>query len=106
MYLLITKGALPQPLTLLIRSVVEFINLILKLYFMMILLRVILSWVNPDPRNPVMSMLYSLTEPVLAPARRLMPPIGGLDISAMLVLLVIIVLQTFFNLDLMPRLLN
>ncbi len=46
----------------------------------------ILSWVNPDPRHPALSLLRQLTEPVMAPAQRLLPPIAGLDLSPILVL--------------------
>lgn len=101
---LLTGGSLPPPMAALVTALSQFINLILRLYFMMILLRVILSWVNPDPRNPMMSLLYSLTEPVMAPARRLIPPMGGLDLSPILVLFVISALQVFVNSDLIPRL--
>ena len=104
--LIVSGGQIPGVGALLIRALTQFVNLTLQLYFMMIFLRVILSWVNPDPRNPIVSLLYSLTEPILAPARRLIPPIGGLDISAMLVIFVLIALQTFVNQDLFPRLFN
>ena len=53
----------------------------LSLYTWLIVIRILLSWVNPDPYNPVVQFLVRATEPVLAPLRRLIPPIAGLDLS-------------------------
>ena len=53
----------------------------------------ILSWVNPGAYNPASALLYSLTEPMLRPARRLIPPIGGLDLSPMLVMIGLYLLE-------------
>jgi YggT family protein len=52
-----------------------------------ILVHVIMSWVSPGAWNPLISVLNSLTRPVLAPVRRLIPPIGGLDLSPLFVLI-------------------
>ena len=64
-------------------SVARLIELAVWVYIVAILIRVVLSWVNPygASRNPIGDLLYSLTEPMLAPARRLIPNLGGLDIS-------------------------
>ncbi len=67
----------------LLRTLVAFINL----FFFAILIRVILSWVNPGTHSPVTAIIWSVTEPVMAPVRRLIPPIGGLDISPLFVLI-------------------
>lgn len=64
------------------------INLILNLldfYTLIILIRVILSWVNPNPHNPAVQILYKVTDPVLNPIRRMLPSFGGLDISPLVV---------------------
>jgi len=59
-------------------------------YIVAIIVRVVLSWINPyATRNPVVDLLYSLTEPMLAPARRLIPPISGLDLSPIAVLVLL-----------------
>lgn len=71
---------------LLVLAVTELLSLLINVYFWAILIRVILSWVNPDPRHPALSLLRQLTEPVMAPAQRLLPPIAGLDLSPILVL--------------------
>jgi YggT family protein len=60
---------------------------IVRLYFFVILVHVIMSWVSPGAWNPLISVLNSLTRPVLAPVRRLIPPIGGLDLSPLFVLI-------------------
>ena len=78
-------------------SVIELAILSLNLFFFATLIRIILSWVAPGNYNPVTALLTTLSEPVLRPFRRLIPPIGGLDISPIfaLVLLqaVVILLQ-------------
>jgi YggT family protein len=60
---------------------------LIDLYTVVVLAAVILSWIRLSPGNPVSKLVHMLTEPVLAPARRIIPPIGGLDISPMLVLI-------------------
>ncbi len=78
---LIAVGRVPAPLGLLIVSFGQVLNLIIWIFIVAILIQVILSWVNPGAYNPATVLIYRLTEPVLAPARRLIPPVGGLDLS-------------------------
>jgi YggT family protein len=54
-----------------------------------------MSWVRLDPRNPLTMMVRSLTEPVLAPIRNVLPPIGGLDFSPLVLLIALQVLKGF-----------
>ena len=54
-----------------------------------LLLRVLFSWINPDPYNPFVRLIHQITEPILAPLRRAIPPIGGLDITPMVALLIL-----------------
>ena len=61
--------------------------LLIRLYFFGILIYAILSWVSPGQWNPLTGLLASLTEPVLRPVRRIIPPIGGLDLSPLFVLI-------------------
>ncbi len=61
---------------------------LLNVYTWLILARVVLSWVNPQPRNEILRMVITVTEPVLAPLRRLLP-FGGLDFSPILAFLVL-----------------
>ncbi len=67
----------------------------LTLYMWIIIIRVLLSWVNPDPYNPIVQFLYRITEPVLYPIRRRLPYLGGLDVSPIIVIMIIMFLQTF-----------
>jgi YggT family protein len=60
---------------------------VVRLYFFAILVHVVLSWVSPGHWNPLISVLHSLTGPVLRPVRRVIPPIGGLDLSPLFVLI-------------------
>jgi len=68
-------------------SLAELVGLAFNVYIFAIIAQAILSWINPGHYNPVSSILYSLTEPLLRPARRLLPPISGIDLSPLLVLL-------------------
>lgn len=63
-----------------------FLANLIDLYSLVVLVAVVLSWVQIDPRNPLVTITRALTEPVLAPIRRVLPPMGGLDLSAMVLL--------------------
>jgi len=68
----------------------------LNLYMWIIIAQAVISWVNPDPYNPIVRFLHSVTEPVLYNIRRLIPVyFGGLDFSPIIAILVIIFLKTF-----------
>lgn len=68
-------------------SLVDVFAIIVSIFLVAIIIQAISSWVNPGNYNPVTALLYKLTEPLLRPARRLLPPISGIDLSPMLVLL-------------------
>ena len=72
---------------LLLYSVHEFLTLAINVFMFAIIIQAILSWVNPDPYNPVYSLLSSITAPLLRPVQRMMPSMGGLDLSPMVVLI-------------------
>jgi len=59
-----------------------------------ILLRVLFSWLRPDPNNAVVRLIYQMTEPILAPLRRYVPAFGGLDITPMIALMLIELART------------
>lgn len=69
------------------------IELAIDVLLFAVLIRVVLSWVNPDPYNPAVSLLERLTDPILGPAQRLLPTIGGIDLSPMLVIVGLVLLQ-------------
>ncbi len=77
-------------------AVAKILDIGLSLYMWIIIGRAIISWVNPDPYNPIVRFLNSVTEPVLYPIRRRIPiNLGGIDFSPILVIMAIIFLQTF-----------
>lgn len=96
----------PNPAAFLVRGIFSLIDLIFGLYIMMIFISIILSWLQPDPRNPLISLLWSVTEPVLRPFRKLLPPMGGLDLSPMIALLGLVLLRVLINADIAPMLLS
>ncbi|MGD9763531.1 MAG: YggT family protein [Candidatus Binatia bacterium] len=71
------------------------LSLVLTLYLYIVIARAIISWVNADPRNPIVRFLYSATEPLLSRVRQLLPQIGGIDFSPLVVIVGIYFLQTF-----------
>jgi YggT family protein len=64
-----------------------------------IIIAVLISWVSPDPRNPIVRFLWGMTEPLFRPFRRLVPPsrTGGIDISPLFVLAIIYMLRVFIS---------
>jgi YggT family protein len=71
----------------LILALASLLILIINILFWAIIIQVVLSWVNPDTRHPVVVLVYQLTEPIMRPARGLLPPISGLDLSPILVII-------------------
>jgi YggT family protein len=79
-----------------LQALAQVLNIALTLYMWIIIVRALLSWVNPDPYNPIVQFLHSITEPVLYRVRKLVPMPGmGLDLSPILIILAIIFLQSF-----------
>lgn len=74
-------------------SIPELISLFINVFLFAILIQVIISWVNPGGYNPIIGLLNSITEPLLGPARRIVPPISGLDLSPMLVMIGLMLLK-------------
>jgi YggT family protein len=74
-------------------AIPELVELFINIFLFAILIQVILSWVNPGSYNPAIGLLNSLTAPVLRPAQKLLPPMGGLDLSPMLVMIGLVLLK-------------
>ena len=75
-------------------AVADVVSILLEIYTWLIIARALISWVSPDPYNPIVNFLYMVTEPILRPARRLIPPIGGtIDISPIVVLILLVFLR-------------
>jgi YggT family protein len=74
-----------------VSDMLAFIGWLLNLYSWVIIAAALITWVSPDPRNPIVMFLRQVTEPVLAPVRRLLPPwkTGGLDFSPLIVIIAI-----------------
>ena len=75
--------------------VIELLLILLQLYSYVLLARALISWIpNIDPYHPVVRFLYTITEPVLEPIRKLVPPLGGMiDISMIIAFFAIIILE-------------
>ena len=78
-----------------VAAVAQLVDATLTLYSWILLVRVLLSWVNPDPFNPVVQFLTRVTDPVLLPIRRVIPTIGMIDISPIVAFLLLHAIQSF-----------
>jgi len=77
-------------------AIASILDIVLSLYMWIIIIRAIISWVNPDPYNPIVRVLVSVTEPVLYQIRRRLPfAMGGIDFSPIIVILAIIFIKRF-----------
>lgn len=77
-------------------ALARILDVVLSLYMWILIIRALLSWVNPDPYNPIVRTLYALTEPVLSRLRRRFPLMAGsIDFSPIVVILAILFLQYF-----------
>jgi len=78
-------------------TLINIVNALFMIFYVMLFASIILSWVRPSPYHPVwgpiIRIVSAVVDPILAPVRRLMPPMGGLDFSPMVVLLLARVLQ-------------
>jgi YggT family protein len=74
-------------------SIPALVELFINIFLFAILIRVILSWVNPDPYNPAIALLSRLTDPIMRPAQRLIQPIGGIDLSPIVVIMGLVLLE-------------
>jgi len=91
--LLLNGLGFPNPLLLLVWSALGIVGLLVNIYFFALLAMIILSWIAPGSSNPAVYLLHQITEPVMAPVRKILPPMGGLDFSPILVFILINVIQ-------------
>jgi YggT family protein len=80
-------------LGLIIYSLADLISLFLGVFLIAILIQVVLSWINPGTHNPVIGLVNTLAAPALRPIQKLIPPIGGLDVSPLFAMLAIVVMK-------------
>ncbi len=74
-------------------DLIGFIRFVFELYTVILLVRVLLSWFQVDPYNPLVRLLYQLTEPLLAPIRRFLPSAGPFDFSPIVALILVMVVE-------------
>ncbi|MCB9772429.1 MAG: YggT family protein [Candidatus Omnitrophica bacterium] len=75
-------------------AVAQITNILLTALYWLILVRALISWVNPDPFNPIVQLLHQATEPILEPIRRFLPS-SGIDFSPLVAFLVIFFARSF-----------
>ncbi len=79
----------------LVATLAQLLNSLFEIYWWILIVRCLISWVNPDPFNPIVQFLMRLTDPVLAPLRRVIPPLGPVDLSPIVALLILKAAQYF-----------
>lgn len=76
-------------------ALANILDILFTIYTFIVIIAAVISWVNPDPYNPIVRFLYKVTEPVLRPIRRLLPLRLPVDISPLILLLIIYFFQRF-----------
>jgi YggT family protein len=79
----------------LFHAIAVILDTVLSIYMWVIIISALISWVNPDPYNPIVRFLHSVTDPVLRPVRRRLGFSMGIDISPMVVILIIMFIKYF-----------
>ena len=72
-----------------IHTLIQLVQIASWVFSLLIIVRVIMSWVSPDAHNQIVVVVHRITEPVLAPVRNLLPAMGGIDFSPLLVLIAV-----------------
>ncbi|RBW51125.1 YggT family protein [Marinobacter sp. F3R11] len=93
--LIALNGGIPSfnPIILLVWAVLNVLDLIIKIYFWSVIAVVVVSWIAPGSGHPAIQLVAQITEPVMRPVRKLMPSMGGLDLSPIIVFLILNVLS-------------
>jgi len=78
-----------------LKAVAELLHLVLNFFIWLMIARAILSWVNPDPNNAIVRFLHSSTDPLINKVRGRIPPLGMVDLSPLVILLVLFFLDSF-----------
>jgi YggT family protein len=91
--LLVLGGSLANPLFLFAISVVMILDVVLKIYFWSLIIMIVSSWIAPGSGHPALVLINQIVEPIMKPFRKVLPPMGGLDLSPILTFLVIQVLD-------------
>ena len=91
--ILLLNGIHPPPLQVVMWSAIGIMSLLLKVYFWGLLITVIASWVAPNSYNPVLILINQILEPAMKPIRKIMPDMGGIDLSPIIMFLLIQVIE-------------
>lgn len=94
---LVYNSSLVPIMTLLTWALLGIAALLLNIYFYGLLIVIVLSWVAPQSQHPAIALLWQLMEPVMAPFRKLIPSLGGIDLSPILVFMLLNVLRIFIR---------
>ena len=76
-------------------SFAHLVEALITILYWLILVRAVISWVNPDPFNPIVQFLYRVTDPILAPIRKFLPSLGPIDISPVVAFFILYFLKLF-----------
>ncbi len=79
-----------------------FVNLLFYALYLAILIRVVVSWLNVSPYNPLVSLVHQITDPILEPLRRIIPPLGMIDIAPFVAILLLSLIRQLLLAVLMP----
>jgi len=90
---LVLRGSSFNPLGALVWALPELVALLINFYLFAVFVQVIFSWINPGGYSPPLALLDRLTAPLMRPARQLIPPMGGLDLSPMVVIIALMLLE-------------
>jgi len=88
MIALVSNGHIPAPPGLIVLIIANLLKTVIYVHMFIIIIQIVISWVNPGAYNPITVIMYQLSEPILKPARRLIPPAGGFDFSPMIAIIV------------------
>ncbi|HIM08697.1 MAG TPA: YggT family protein [Gammaproteobacteria bacterium] len=98
---LVASGHVPSPLGLFVLTLAYLIKEVIYVYLFIIFIQIIISWINPGAYNPITVIMYQLSEPILKPARKLIPSAGGFDFSPMVVIICLQLLMILLTSPLM-----
>ncbi|MFT6029296.1 MAG: YggT family protein [Oleiphilaceae bacterium] len=91
--MLVVSGSVANPVFLMALSVVMVLDVLLKIYFWALIIMIVASWVAPGSGNPALVLINQIVEPLMKPFRKMLPDMGGLDLSPILVFMIIQVLE-------------
>ena len=89
----VLASVIPNPIGVILMSVVLVLGFLLKLYFWTLIIMIVASWIAPGSHHPALMLINQIIEPLMKPFRKILPSMGGLDLSPILVILVLQILE-------------